>query len=769
MSRYRWPMHFGLLNNDCLWVMDEVQLMGAGLASTSQLEGFREDKRLGASLSHSWWMSATLAPEWLATVDLPAALLHQEPLQLDSDKNAPRVAALRSAPKAVEPASTPSSDEKAVAAFVAQHRSRSGLNLVVVNTVPRTQNLHRALTKIFPKEEAPPLLLHSQFRPDDRRLVLEALRNAPPGSIAVSTQVIEAGVDLSCHTLFTELAPWSSMVQRFGRCNRWLKPDAHPQFTDARIFWFDLDAEKQAAPYEAGQLAAAREILANLRSAALEDLESIPPTAADRPNFRHVVRRKDLVELFDTTPDLADADLDVDRFIRDANQSHVSVFWREWTGANPNGENGLPEPSPHRKELCPTRVEDLRKLLGKDGIAWRWNFLDRAWQPCKEAALLPGQTYLLCSSQGGYDAGAAEQLPLGWKGKSTPPVPPVPIPQGSATPEDNAGDSASQLGAWQTIAQHTDAVHEEMRRIAAALQTELQAFCHGTPDLEKILMAAARWHDLGKVHAAFQAKLHPEALSAASLNAPAAKAPSPAWRGGRLPGKPVPGEARRRHFRHELASALGMLHPDSGFPLTGPLARNLAAYLVAAHHGKVRLSIRSLPGEWIPPIEDAHPQERRFARGVWDGDTLDAIDLGGGINASAVTLSLELMELGLCEAPPFENQPSWAERSLTLRDTLGPFALAYLESLLRAADARASASHDKEEKSAPVVRDEAAAFGVTELTDTEKALVASLVEDGLAIQDRFRPEPLYRDTGKGHYESRTVEDIANAKGKQRKP
>ncbi|HEY5914100.1 MAG TPA: DEAD/DEAH box helicase, partial [Verrucomicrobiae bacterium] len=30
MSRYRWPMHFGLLNSDCLWVMDEVQLMGPG-------------------------------------------------------------------------------------------------------------------------------------------------------------------------------------------------------------------------------------------------------------------------------------------------------------------------------------------------------------------------------------------------------------------------------------------------------------------------------------------------------------------------------------------------------------------------------------------------------------------------------------------------------------------------------------------------------------------------------------------------------------------
>ncbi|MEX2026255.1 MAG: DEAD/DEAH box helicase, partial [Pirellulaceae bacterium] len=27
MSRYRWPMHFGWLNNDCHWILDELQLM----------------------------------------------------------------------------------------------------------------------------------------------------------------------------------------------------------------------------------------------------------------------------------------------------------------------------------------------------------------------------------------------------------------------------------------------------------------------------------------------------------------------------------------------------------------------------------------------------------------------------------------------------------------------------------------------------------------------------------------------------------------------
>ncbi len=206
------------------------------------------------------------------------------------------------------------------------------------------------------------------------------------------------------------------------------------------------------------------------------------------------------------------------------------------------------------------------------------------------------------------------------------------------------------------------------------------------------LRHAARWHDWGKAHAAFQGKLRDLAARDRALHGePMAKAPKAEWHASRLPDKPPKDNPRRKYFRHELASALAVLHPDSAFPLGGE-ARDLAAFLIAAHHGKVRLSIRSLPGEWTPP------NGQRFARGIWENDPLPAAHLGGTgtqcTHTAEIPLSLEPMELGLgAPGTPFTSLPSWAERMLSLRDAphLGPFRLAFLETLLRAADQRASA------------------------------------------------------------------------------
>ncbi len=69
----------------------------------------------------------------------------------------------------------------------------------------------------------------------------------------------------------------------------------------------------------------------------------------------------------------------------------------------------------------------------------------------------------------------------------------------------------------------------------------------------------------------------------------------------------------------------------------------------------------------------------------------DAEDNSDGITAPEVKLSLDLVELGLSS----RYGKSWRDRTQLLLERIGPFRLAYLEALLRAADCRASAEEDE--------------------------------------------------------------------------
>ena len=111
--------------------------------------------------------------------------------------------------------------------------------MLVVNTVRRAQELYQELEAAFEKRKKKKspipelLLLHGRMRPCDRKDRMNTLLefsvkqkanqgSVPdhPGVIVVATQVVEAGVDISASCLWTEIAPWASMIQRLGRLNR---------------------------------------------------------------------------------------------------------------------------------------------------------------------------------------------------------------------------------------------------------------------------------------------------------------------------------------------------------------------------------------------------------------------------------------------------------------------------------------------------------------------------------------------------------------------
>jgi len=229
MCRYRWPVHFGLLNNDCLWVCDEVQLMGDGLATSAQLAAFRERFRTFNNCP-TIWMSATIDPKMLQTADMPDApdtfeLLEDDFAREDLNRRL-------TGPKHLEKAQDDCSSVQGLARFLVERHHRSTQTIAVLNTVARAREVFDQLRKVIGNDTVCHLL-HSRFLQKNSVGPNSSGRRSPgEGRILIATQVIEAGVDISSSLLITDLAPWPSLVQRFGRCNRAGEFDAAHIFLD---------------------------------------------------------------------------------------------------------------------------------------------------------------------------------------------------------------------------------------------------------------------------------------------------------------------------------------------------------------------------------------------------------------------------------------------------------------------------------------------------------------------------------------------------------
>ena len=689
-SRAKWPMEFALLHDDVQWVFDEVQLMGAGRATSTQLEAFRlqeaeraaKENRPNGHPSRSLWISATLEPVWLKTVDhpkpSPEAVLRVEPNLSGNDRLTHLAQAKKPLCRINIAPESPKKDDighyiaELANAILNAHRSDC-MTLVIVNRVARAQALHKEIQRLCSNSEnsIPTLaLIHSRFRREDRDREMNAIiRGNAQNMIAIATQAVEAGVDISAGVMFTEIAPWASMVQRFGRANRYAERD---EGTD--IHWIDLldkaDDDKAkielARPYVVEELQAARKRLALLPDAAPVHL----PPIDDMNTPRRVIRRKDLDDLFDTDPDLTGFDVDISPYVRDAEDTDISVFWRDISAS-------LGQPlRPRAEELCRVPISQAREWLKKlrrknprmafvRDPQWRNSTTaiqrPQGWKPFTEAPW-PGMTLLVDTQSGGYDAhmgftGNPRHIPI-------PVAPFVNTDFVSSEEEGHDEDPRSYNSSPVLLRDHLNHVITEAESLCSTLNVD--------PEAQASIMLAARWHDLGKSHEIFQdtmrrGLIHPDALGE-----------------GLLAQTEKNSRHSRSYFRHELASALAFLYHKNW-----SREADLVAYLIAAHHGKVRMNLRALPRERTPQNDE---NILRFARGVWEGDTLPPLDLGAGEYWPGGSLSLSIMELGWDDI----TRESWTERTRDLLARFGPFRLAWMETILRLADWRASEKVTKE-------------------------------------------------------------------------
>ncbi len=655
-SKHSWPIDFALFNNDAHWVFDEVQLMGVALSTSRQLHGLRQQLGI-AGITSSTWMSATVDRNALRTVDAPdverVVSIAADDIDetLDARINAPKVL------RCVSPLDPSRFAEGFADVVASEHARRPGtLTLAVVNRVDTARRVHELLEQRFESV----VLLHSRFRPDDRRAQLARVIDhaSTDDTLVVSTQVIEAGIDVSATTLVSECAPWSSLTQRAGRCNRWgTDDDAH------FVVVHNPRAQKDdasARPYEPRALMDSWE-----RCLSLDGTTVTPRVLADaklpEPLPPHpVLRKKDLVELFDTAPDVSGNDIDVSRFIRIDGDLDVALAWRDFDKGD---ELDADEPTPDRDEQCSVSIAALKQwAVVKHRVVkplWiRDSYPSPRWRRADVDDLRPGAIFLVPSDAGGYTP------QTGFTPASRVRVAPITREDAAPSPIDDDADFEAEplstgFATAVTLAEHLTHVEDEARRLCTALGLDPTR-----PDVAAAIRAG-RLHDLGKAHAAWQ-----EAIRAL-IDDPDDKTWAKSGKKGALRFS-----AERSGFRHELVSALVLVgHPELATGADDSLDGDLVTYLVAAHHGRVRLSIPTRPDDHSTTV-----------LGVSDDDEVAAVDLGNGELSPPTILSLEVAYLG---AGP-DGSLSWTARSLRLLDAYGPFRLAWLETLVRIADWNAS-------------------------------------------------------------------------------
>ena len=442
-------------------------------------------------------------------------------------------------------------------------------------------------------------------------------------------------------------------------------------------------------------------------------------------------RAIDVHGLFSTEPDVFGGFTDVSPFVRSQDENaDVTVFWRGWRSETElRRSEDLVGPAFARDEGCAVAAGGLRALLEKRR-AWTWDDKREAWGSVRAGDIRPGMLVMLRRDDGGYSR------ELGWTGSRTDKLDDAPPP--GEPYERFADDRFSEGGAWVTLTDHLRDTGREAAQVVQALSLDNA--------LGSAVIRASSEHDIGKALPQWQGALPkpPPGRGGVWAKAPyqfaiiadTSTAASEAEAVLRMSGvrhgraesqeqdvatsearfawhteskvsrtvlervRALPGVVRawnvpfRPGLRHEAATALALWHSYYRRENRGFTA--LSIYLCAAHHGKVRtvLTSRSDGGEdvcGIPKTTAALPWKERpldFACAV-DGASGRFSESGSEFIFEApgwTGLVADLLGAWESDAVPGVSGavPDGEPRNL------GPFALAYLETLVRCADERAS-------------------------------------------------------------------------------
>lgn len=133
--------------------------------------------------------------------------------------------------------------------------------LITLNTRASARAVWEAVVEQLP--DVPVWLISADVTPRDRMDKIKAIKTGQP-CIVISTQTIEAGVDIDMDVVIRDFAPLDALIQVAGRCNRHNRQGTHGGRVEVVSLRNDRDREYAAMVYDPVLLDITRETLAEV-------------------------------------------------------------------------------------------------------------------------------------------------------------------------------------------------------------------------------------------------------------------------------------------------------------------------------------------------------------------------------------------------------------------------------------------------------------------------------------------------------------------------
>ncbi|KRQ85889.1 CRISPR-associated nuclease/helicase Cas3 [Caloramator mitchellensis] len=190
-------------------------------------------------------------------------------------------------------------------------KARDKKVLIIVNTVKRAVEIFEKVRIKFSETN----LLHSLFIQEDRLKKEDNIKNYNKPGIWISTQLVEASLDIDFDFLFTELSTLDSLFQRMGRCYRKREYDLGDE---PNIFVYPKDASGIGTVYDKDIFIKGIEILKNYDLKLLKEEEKMQ--MVDELYSRKNLEGSDYLKEFDNAINFLDAVFDYDLEQKDAHK-----------------------------------------------------------------------------------------------------------------------------------------------------------------------------------------------------------------------------------------------------------------------------------------------------------------------------------------------------------------------------------------------------------------------------------------------------------------